>query len=92
MDYFIEKNIKNILYVLMFRKFKLLEIIDKFNEIVNIISNKFGDRIIYINIILVINERILVMEKVWVYFKFLEKILKELYEGLIEVNRLIKIY
>ncbi|CBH40516.1 Mbov_0392 family ICE element protein [Mycoplasmopsis agalactiae] len=92
MDYFTEKNIKNILYASMPRKLKSSEIIDKFNEIANTISNKFGDRTTYINIILAINERIPAMEKAWVYSKLLEKILKELYEGLTEVNRLTKIY
>ncbi|MCE6090780.1 hypothetical protein J7894_01670 [Mycoplasmopsis agalactiae] len=92
MNYFTEKNIKNILYASMPRKLKSSEIIDKFNEIANTISNKFGDRTTYINIILAINERIPAMEKAWVYSKLLEKILKELYEGLTEVNRLAKIY
>ncbi|EIN15484.1 Hypothetical protein MAGb_0120 [Mycoplasmopsis agalactiae 14628] len=92
MDYFTKKNIKNILYASMPRKLKSSEIINKFNEIAHTIDNRFGDRTIYVDIILAINERIPAMVETGVYSKLLEKILKELYDGLTEVNRLAKIY
>lgn len=92
MNYFTKENIKNILNATIPRKLKSSEIINKFNEIARSLNNKIGNRTIYVNIILAINERVPAMVETGVFSKLLGKILKELYEGLTEVNRLAQIY